>query len=137
MHYCPQKTSTDSSHSCECLTKQNHDLEEQLRQRDAGPNTHREKQEAPVLKGGTEKDQKVAMPQVDKSEKITSCPSVADTALLHMVAKMQMMKERMDFMMNALKGRVSNNLDELVHWTDSPFIAPITSFPFSAKFCMP
>ena len=24
----------------ECLTKQNHDLEEQLHQRDAGPNSH-------------------------------------------------------------------------------------------------
>ena len=47
------------------------------------------------------------------------------------------MKERMDFMMNALKGQVSNDLDELVHWTDSPFVAPVTSFPLSAKFCMP
>ena len=28
----------------ECLTKQNHDLEEQLRQRDARPNSHREEQ---------------------------------------------------------------------------------------------
>ena len=54
----------------------------------------------------------------------------------HMVAKMQMMKERMDFMMNALKRRVSNDLDELVHQADSPFTAPITSFPLPAKFCM-
>ena len=29
----------------ECLTKQNHDLEEQLCQRDAGPNNHGKKQE--------------------------------------------------------------------------------------------
>ena len=29
----------------ECLTKQNHDLEEQLRQRDAGSNNHEEEQE--------------------------------------------------------------------------------------------
>ena len=29
----------------ERLTRQNHNLEEQLRQRDAGPNSHREKQE--------------------------------------------------------------------------------------------
>ena len=29
----------------ERLTKQNHDLEEQLRQRDARPNSHREEQE--------------------------------------------------------------------------------------------
>ena len=58
-------------------------------------------------------------------------------ASLHMVAKMQMMKERMDFVMNAFKGRVLNDLDELVHWTDSPFIAPITLFPLLAKFCLP
>ena len=38
-----------------------------------------------------------------------------------MVAEMQMVKERMDFMMNALAGRMSSDLDELVHRTDSPF----------------
>ena len=54
-----------------------------------------------------------------------------------MVAEMQVMKEMMDFMMNALKGRVSNDLDELVHQTDSPFTTSITSFPFPAKFRMP
>jgi len=54
----------------------------------------------------------------------------------HMVAEMPMMKGRMDFMMNTLKGQVSNDLDELVHRTDSPFIALITSFPLPAKFRM-
>ena len=54
-----------------------------------------------------------------------------------MVAEMQMMKERMDFMMKTLKGRESNDLDELVHRIDSPFIAPVTSFPLSTKFRMP
>ena len=54
-----------------------------------------------------------------------------------MVAEMQMIKERMDFMMNALKGWVSNDLDELVHWTNSPFTTPVTSFPLPAKFRMP
>ena len=53
-----------------------------------------------------------------------------------MVAKMQMMKERMDFMTNALRGRVSTDLDKLVHRTDSPFTAPVTSFPLSSKFCI-
>ena len=67
----------------------------------------------------------------------TSHPSIADTALSHMVVKMQMMKERMDFMMNALKGWVLNDLDELVHQIDSPFTAPVTSFPLLAKFRMP
>ena len=33
----------------------------------------------------------------------------------HMVAEMQMMKERMDFMMNTFKGWVSSDLDDLVH----------------------
>ena len=53
-----------------------------------------------------------------------------------MVAKMQMMKERMDFMMNALQGRVSSDLDKLVHRTDLPFTAPVTLFPLPAKFRM-
>ena len=48
-----------------------------------------------------------------------------------------MIKERMNFMMNALRGRVSSDLDELVHRTDSPFTAPITSFPLPPKFRMP
>ena len=48
-----------------------------------------------------------------------------------------MMKERVDFMMSALKGRVSSDLDELVHRTDSPFTTPVISFPLPPKFRMP
>ena len=54
-----------------------------------------------------------------------------------MVVEMQMMKERMNVMMNALRGRVSSDLDELVHRTDSPFTVLVTSFPFPPKFHMP
>ena len=43
----------------------------------------------------------------------------------------------MDFIMNTFIGRVSSDLDELVHWTDPPFTAPVTSFPLLLKFCMP
>ena len=43
------------------------------------------------------------------------------------------MKERMDLMINALRERVSNDLDELVHRTDSPFTTLVTSFPLSPK----
>ena len=50
-----------------------------------------------------------------------SRPSVTDTAPPYIVAEMQMMKERMDLMMNALKGRMPSDLDDLVHRTDSPF----------------
>ena len=60
-----------------------------------------------------------------------------DIAPPYMVAKMQMMKERMDFMMNDLRGRVSSDLDKLVHRTNSPFTVPVTSFPLPPKFRMP
>ena len=39
--------------------------------------------------------------------------------------------------MNALKGRVSSDLDDLVNRTDSPFTAPVNSFPLLSKFRMP
>ena len=47
------------------------------------------------------------------------------------------MKERMDFMISTLRRRVSNDLDDLVHRTNSPFTASVTSFPLPPKFCMP
>ena len=53
-----------------------------------------------------------------------------------MVVKMQMMKEWMDFMMNAFRGWVSSDLDELVHQTDSPFATFVTSFPLPPKLYM-
>ena len=66
-----------------------------------------------------------------------SRPSTVDTAPPHMVTVMQMVKERMDFMRNALRGWVLSDLNELVHRTDLPFIAPVTSFPLPPKFRMP
>ena len=46
------------------------------------------------------------------------------------------MKEWIEFMMNAIRGRVSSDLDELVHQMDSPFITFVTSFPLPLKFRM-
>ena len=60
-----------------------------------------------------------------------------DTAPPPIIAEMQAMKEQMEVMMNALKRRVSNDLDDLVNRTDSPFTAPVNSFPLPSKFCMP
>ena len=54
-----------------------------------------------------------------------------------MAQKMQTMKEKMDMMMNALIGRISTNLEELVQRTNSPFPTKVTSFPLLAKFRMP
>ena len=65
-----------------------------------------------------------------------SRPSAADTVPYHMVAKMHMMKERMEFMINTLRGQVSSDLDDLVHRNDSPFTASVTSFPLPLKFRM-
>ena len=39
-------------------------------------------------------------------------------------------------MMNAFKGRVSSNLDDLVNRTDSPFTTAVNSFPLLHKFCL-
>ena len=48
-----------------------------------------------------------------------------------------MMKEKMEMIMNAIRGQVSTNMDELFLLTDSPFTAQVTSFPLPAKFQMP
>ena len=57
-----------------------------------------------------------------------------DTALSPIVAEMQVMKEQMEVMMNALKGRVSSDLDDLVNRIDSPFTISVNSFPLPQKF---
>ena len=50
---------------------------------------------------------------------------------------MQAMKEQMEVMMNAFKGRVSSDLDDLVNRTDLPFTATVNSYPLPSKFRMP
>ena len=45
--------------------------------------------------------------------------------------------EGMEVMMNALKRQVSNDLDDLVNKTDSPFTTSVNSFPLPQKFRMP
>ena len=65
-----------------------------------------------------------------------SRPSTADMVPPHIVVEMQMMRERMELMMNALRGRVCSDLDDLIHWTDSPFTMSVNSFPLLLKFHM-
>ena len=55
----------------------------------------------------------------------------------HIVAEMQMMREWMNLMMNALRGRVSSDLGDLVHQTNSPFTTSVNSFLLPPKFRMP
>ena len=63
--------------------------------------------------------------------------SLMDTAPPPIFAEMQAMKEQMEVMMNALKGRVSSDLDDLVNRTDSLFTIPVNSCPLPQKFRMP
>ena len=64
-------------------------------------------------------------------------PFLMDTAPPPIFAEIQAMKEQMEVMMNALKGCVSNDLDNLVNRTDSPFTIPVNSCPLPHKFRMP
>ena len=66
-----------------------------------------------------------------------SHPSIIDMVPPHIVVEMQMMKEQIDFMMNTLMGRVSSDLDDLVHQFDSPFTTSVNSFFLPQKFRMP
>ena len=60
-----------------------------------------------------------------------------DATLPPIVAEIQAMKEQMEVMMNALKGRVSSDLDDLINRTDFLFTATVNSFPLLHKFRMP
>ena len=66
-----------------------------------------------------------------------SIPSLVDATPPLVFVEMQAMKEQMEVMINALKGRVSSNLDDLVNRTDSPFTAAVNSFPLPHKFRIP
>ena len=120
----------------ESLTKQNHDLEEQLRQRNPGHDVQEENQGDSSEQGGPERPKGSNEPSRPEWLNL-SMPSLMDTAPPPIFAEMQPMKEQMKVMMNALKGRVSNDLDDLVNRTDSPFTVPINSCPLPQKFRMP
>ena len=117
----------------ERLTKHNHDLEEQLRQRDAGHNIQEENQGDSSERRGPERPEGSNEPSRLERRNL-SMPSFMDTAPPPVLMEMQAMKEQMEVMMNALKGRVSSDLDDVVNRTDSPFTIPINSCPLPQKF---
>ena len=63
-----------------------------------------------------------------------SMPFLTDTAPPPIFAEMQAMKEQMEVMMNAFKGCVSIDLDDLVNKTDSLFTILVNSCPLPQKF---
>ena len=86
-----------------CLTKQNHDLQEQLRQRDTRHNVQKENQEDSPEQGEQERPKGSNAPSRPERQNL-SLPSLMDTAPPPIVAKMEAMKEQMEIIMNALKG---------------------------------
>ena len=112
----------------ERFTKQNQDLEKQLRQKNAAMGTQKEDQEGTSAKRRDQEGPEGSNAPSKPERQDMSRPSVTDMAPPYIVAKMQMMKEWMDLMMDALKGRVSNDLDDLVHQTDSLFTTSVNSF---------
>ena len=117
----------------ERLTKQNHDLDEQLRQRDTGHNVQEENQGDSSEQRGPERPKgSNALSRPERRN--LSMPSLMDTAPPPIFAEMQGMKEQMEVMMNSLKGRVSSDLNNLVNRIDSPFTISINSCPLPQKF---
>ena len=117
----------------ERLTKQNHDLEEQLRQRDAGHNVQEENQGDSTERRGPKRPE--GSNEHSRPERRNlSMPSLMDTTPPPILAEMQAMKEQMEVMMNAIKGRVSSDLEDLVNRTDLPFTIPVNSCLLPQKF---
>ena len=88
----------------EHLTQQNHDLEEQLRQRDVRHNVQEENQEGNSTERSDQERLEGSNAPSRPERQNMSLPSLMDTAPPPIVAEMQAMKEQMEIMMNALKG---------------------------------
>ena len=108
-----------------------------MRQRNAGHNTQEEDQEGTSADKGYQEGPEGSNAPSRPEQPDMSRSSTVDMAPPYIVVEMQMMREQMDLIMNALRGRVSSNLDDMVHQTDSPFTTFVNSFPLPPKFCMP
>ena len=99
----------------ERLTRQNHDLEEQLRQKNVAPDNQGADQEGTSVDRRNQEGPQASNAPSRPERQNVSLPYLADTASPPIIAEMQAMKEQMEVMMNALKGRVSSDLDDLVN----------------------
>ena len=120
----------------ERLTRQNQTLEEQLRQKNAATGNQEEDQEgASADRRNQERPEGSNAPSRLERQNISLLTLMDTTPPI--VVEMQAMKEQMEVMMNALKGRVSRDLDDLVNRTDSSFTTFVNCFPLPHKFHMP
>ena len=117
----------------EHLTRQKQTLEEQLRQKNAAMGNQEEDQEGTSANWRNQEGPEGSNAPNRPDRQEMSRPFIADTDPPHIVKELKMMEERLECMMSALKGRVSSNLDDLVHGTDSPFTISVNSFPLPPK----
>ena len=119
----------------ERLTRQNQVLEEQLHQK-VGNNIAEDLEDSSAERRDREGLEGSNAPSRLERQNV-SIPSLMDVTPPPVFAEIQAMKEQMEVMMNALKGRVSSDLDNLVNRTDSLFTTAVNSFPLPHKFRMP
>ena len=119
----------------ERLTKQNQALEEQLH-RKADNNVAEDLGDSSAERRDREGPEGSNTPSRLEQQNV-SIPSLVDVTPPPVFTEMQAMKEQMEVMMNALKGQISSDLDDLVNCTDSPFTTVVNSFPLPHKFRMP
>ena len=119
----------------EHLTRQNQVLEKQLH-RKVGNNIAEDLEDSSAEWRDHEGPEGSNAPSQPERQN-ASIPSLMDATPPPVFEEIQAMKEQMEVMMNALKGRVSSDLDDLVNRTDSPFTAAVNSFPLPHKFRMP
>ena len=119
----------------ERLTRQNQVFEEQLH-RKVGNHIAEDLEDSSAERRDHEGLEGSNAPSRLKWQNV-SILSLMDATPPPVFAEIKAMKEQMEVMMNAFKGRVFSDLDDLVNCTDSPFTAAVNSFPLPNKFCMP
>ena len=119
----------------EHLTRQNQVLEEQLHQ-NAGNSVAEDLEDSSAERRDRKGPEGSNAPSRLERQNV-SILSFVDATPFPVFMEIQAMKVQMEVMMNALKGRVSSDLDNLVNHTDSPFTTAVNSFPLPHKFRMP
>ena len=87
----------------ERLTKQNHDLKEQLRQKNTTLDNQGADQEGTSVERRNQEGLQASNAPSRSERQNVSLPSLVDMAPPPIIAEMQAMKEQMEVMMNALK----------------------------------
>ena len=120
----------------ERLTKQNQVLEEQLRRKTWHDIPEEDLEDTSAERRDQEGPEGSNAPSRLERQNV-SLPSLMDATPPPVVVEIQAIKEQMEVMMNAFKGWVSSDLDDLVNRIDSLFTASVNSFPLPHKFRMP